>query len=99
MADWFVAQFLDEWEAHRKESDVPKYNKKCLEHEFATTDALRLQCRGPAYPGDVKCHLADRLMNQLHNEVRARQNVIVPVRVHTRRILLPGGFLKPPGVW
>ena len=27
-----------------------------------------LQCRGPAFPGDVKCRVADRLMNQFHNE-------------------------------
>ena len=30
MADWFVAQFLDEWETHKTEiSGTPKYNKKC----------------------------------------------------------------------
>lgn len=74
---WFVAQFLEEWEIHRgKESKVPKYDKKCLEHEFNAIAPQSLQCRGPAYPGDVKCRVADRLMNQFHNEFIRLQNVV-----------------------
>ena len=70
MADWFVAQFLDEWETHKTEiSGTPKYNKKCLEADFLNVSSRpELQCRGPAFPGDVKCRVADRLMNQFHNE-------------------------------
>ena len=70
MADWFVAQFLDEWEAREAETGgAPKYQKKCLEADFlAVSSDPTLQCRGPAYPGDVKCRVADRLMNQMHNE-------------------------------
>mmetsp|Transcript_24922 Transcript_24922/g.61421 ORF Transcript_24922/g.61421 Transcript_24922/m.61421 type:complete len:193 (-) Transcript_24922:56-634(-) len=70
MADWFVAQFLSEWEVHTrgKQSNAPKYHKKCLEHEFNTIAPQMLKCRGPAYPGDVECRVADRLMNQFHNE-------------------------------
>lgn len=70
MADWFVAQFLDEWETHKTEiSGTPKYNKKCLEADFLQVSSRpELQCRGPAFPGDVKCRVADRLMNQFHNE-------------------------------
>ena len=70
MADWFVAQFLDEWEAREAETGgAPKYQKKCLEVDFlAVSSDPTLQCRGPAYPGDVKCRVADRLMNQMHNE-------------------------------
>ena len=70
MADFFVAQFLDEWAAMEATSKgTPKYNRKCLEVDFATVSSSpTLQCRGPAYPGDVKCRVADRLMNQMHNE-------------------------------
>ena len=70
MADFFVAQFLDEWAAMEATSKgTPKYNRKCLEVDFATVSSSpTLQCRGPAYPGDVKCRVADRLMNQHHNE-------------------------------
>lgn len=76
---WFVAQFLDEWEIHRgKESKVPKYNKRCLEHEFNGIAPQSLQCRGPAYPGDVKCRVADRLMNQFHNEFIRLQSFVEP---------------------
>ena len=69
-----MAQFLEEWDSSSaqrgKQSNVPKYNKKCLEYEFNTIMPQKLQCRGPAYPGEVKCRVADRLMNQMHNEVR-----------------------------
>ena len=77
MADWFVAQFLDEWEVHRgTSSDVPKYNKRCLESDFHDSVTAKLQCRGPAWPGDTPCRVADRLMNQFHNEfIRIRSYV------------------------
>ena len=69
MADWFVAQFLDEWEVQKgTSSNVPKYNKKCLESDFHEATTAKMKCRGPAYPGDVDCRVADRLMNQFHNE-------------------------------
>jgi len=77
MADWFVAQFMDEWEEQRgKESNVTKYSKKCLEHEFNSIAPQKLQCRSPAYPGDVKCRVADRLMNQFHNEFIRLQSYV-----------------------
>lgn len=69
MADWFVAQFLDEWEVQKgTSSNVPKYNKKCLESDFHEATTAKMKCRGPAYPGDTDCRVADRLMNQFHNE-------------------------------
>ena len=64
-----MAQFLDEWEVQKgTSSNVPKYNKKCLESDFHEATTAKMKCRGPAYPGDVDCRVADRLMNQFHNE-------------------------------
>lgn len=70
MADFFVAQFLDEWSSSEGEKKgPPKYDRKCMEVDFMlVSSSPTLQCRGPAYPGDVKCRVADRLMNQHHNE-------------------------------
>ena len=70
MADFFVAQFLDEWTSSEQETKgPPRYNRRCLEVDFITVSSTpTLQCRGPAHPGDMKCRVADRLMNQHHNE-------------------------------
>ena len=83
MADWFVARFLDEWEEHTRgtASKVTTYDKACLEAELDAS-ITNLRCRGPAHPGDRSCGVADRLMNQFHNEFVRLEKVVAREHKH-----------------